>query len=113
MEQVIDAEKIAKQKSIGIWSKNLKIVADHRAKFSQFQQITVEVTNVVEPSQFYVRIIGKDNAKIDNAMEHFDPNQAEELEKPIMKGTVCAAKFSADNKWYRCKVIGNAGKGSV
>jgi hypothetical protein len=34
MEQVIDAEKIAKQKSIGIWSKNLKIVADHRAKFS-------------------------------------------------------------------------------
>ena len=28
-----------------------------------------------------------------------------------MKGTLCAALFSADDRWYRVRVMGNAGRG--
>jgi len=49
--------------------------------------------------------------KIDEAMEKFDADNAEELEKPIKKGTLCAALFSTDNTWYRVRVIGTMAKG--
>ena len=56
------------------------------------------MTNVVDGSSFHVRIIDKKASyvKIDQAMDHFDPKQAEELQKPIIKGTMCAARFSQD-----------------
>lgn len=87
--------------------------SEQKGKFSYLQQITVEVTDVVDGSLFHARVIGKDNAKIDNAMEHFDVGSAEELEKPVLKGTICAARFSLDKKWYRCRVMGTVGKGAV
>ena len=46
-------------------------------------------------------------------MEEFDAESAEELERPIMKNTRCAALFSGDDKWYRVKVLGTAGKGNI
>ena len=51
--------------------------------------------------------------RIDDAMEDFDAGSAEELERPIMKGTLCAALFSGDDKWYRVRVLGSSGKGMV
>ena len=42
-------------------------------------------------------------------MINFDPTTAEELEKPIMKGTLCAARFASDMKWYRVRVLGTTG----
>ena len=38
-------------------------------------------------------------------MDQFDPDTADELERPIKKDTLCAALFSEDNRWYRVKVI--------
>lgn len=46
-------------------------------------------------------------------MEHFDAQTADELERPIKKGTLCAALFRTDSKWYRVKVLGTVGKGQV
>ena len=50
-------------------------------------------------------------------MENFDPHTADYLEKPFNKGTLCAARFSDDECWYRAKIIGSlpgqAGKYSV
>ncbi len=51
--------------------------------------------------------------RIDDAMEEFDSSSAEELQRPIMKGTLCAALFSGDDKWYRVRVLGTAGKGNL
>lgn len=44
-------------------------------------------------------------------MEKFDADNAEELEKPIKKGTLCAALFANDKTWYRVRVLGTQAKG--
>lgn len=77
------------------------------------QRIKVEMIDMVDATSFHVRDVGQGSqyGKIDEAMEHFDYGTAEELEKPIKKGTLCAALFASDNKWYRVKTLGSIGKG--
>lgn len=90
------AEKNAQQKEIGIWGKSLKLMAQSKdAKFQPYQEIKVELTEVVDASSFSVRVLDKSNTykKIDDAMAKFDADNAEELEKPIKKGTLCATLF--------------------
>ena len=61
------------------------------------------MTDMTDGTCFYVRDIdsGSQTAKIDAAMENFDYQNAEKLENPIKKGTLCAALFEEDGKWYR------------
>ena len=71
------------------------------------------MTDMVDASSFHLRCIDSKSPyqRIDDAMEEFDAQTAEDLERPIMKGTLCAALFSADDRWYRVRVLGNAGRG--
>jgi staphylococcal nuclease domain-containing protein 1 len=113
-----EAEENAKSKEIGIWGGQLKLMSNQSQNGSNYecgQRIKVEMTDMLDATSFHVRDVGAGSAyaKIDEAMEHFDYQTAEELEKPIKKGTLCAALFATDSKWYRVKVLGAAGKGQV
>jgi staphylococcal nuclease domain-containing protein 1 len=70
------------------------------------------MTDITDASKFFLRFQkGSDYAKIEQELRRFDPIMSEDLEKPIKKGTICAARFSLDDKWYRAKVLGSSGKG--
>jgi hypothetical protein len=70
------------------------------------------MTDIADASDFHIRILGENKyAEIENELDEFDPADSEDLEKPIKKDTLCAAKFSTDNRWYRATVIRSIGKG--
>ena len=70
------------------------------------------MTDITDATLFYVRVLGENQyAKIEKELDKFNPAAAQSLEKPIKKGTLCAAKFSVDNQWYRARVTGTQGKG--
>lgn len=83
-------------------------------KVKQFERIQVEMTDIKDATRFHVRILGESQYnKIDMELDKFNPASASDLEKPIKKGTLCAAKFKVDNKWYRASVIRSIGKGQL
>ena len=70
------------------------------------------MTDISDASRFYVRILGANQYdKVEAEMNKFSPLPGSELEMPIKKGTICAARFSIDNRWYRSRVIRSIGKG--
>ena len=69
------------------------------------ERISVEMTDITDASRFFVRIVADNQfAKVEALMNKFDSLKAEDLEKPIKKGTLCAARFKVDGNWYRARV---------
>lgn len=72
------------------------------------------MTDIKDATRFHVRILGESQYnKIDMELDKFNPQLADDLEKPIKKGTLCAARFTVDNRWYRASVIRSVGKGQL
>ena len=70
------------------------------------------MTDITDASRFYLRIqTGSDYPKIEAEINRFNSSLAEDLEKPVKKGTICAARFKLDDNWYRAKVLSSIGKG--
>jgi staphylococcal nuclease domain-containing protein 1 len=113
IEELEDAEYKAKEEGLGIWNKQQKIIQEGGSKkVKQNERIPVMMTDITDASRFYVRLqndnqydkIEKEMAKIDFALE-------DDLEKPVKKGTICAARFKLDNHWYRSRVLRSLAKG--
>ena len=70
------------------------------------------MTDITDASNFHIRILGENQySEIENELDDFDAAEADDLEKPIKKGTTCAARFSTDDRWYRASVLRAIGKG--
>ena len=71
------------------------------------------MVDMKDATSFHIRKVDStsQHQRIDDAMEEFDAASSEDLESPIKKGTLCAALFDADNKWYRVRVLGSQGRG--
>ncbi len=112
MEDYEIAQDKAKANERGIWKKGFKMYGSpSKSAAEPFAQ--VEVLDVHDATRIYVRILkGSNLEKIDSAMAAFKPEDADELERPIRKGTIIAARFESDKKWYRAKFLRNAGKGN-
>jgi staphylococcal nuclease domain-containing protein 1 len=109
-----DAQAKAQEEAIGIWQKGLRVGAVDAKEVKTNERIQVMMTDIAEANRFYIRIQGgSEYAKIEAEMNRFNPAIVEDLEKPIKKGTICAARFSVDKKWYRAKVLGTLGKGEM
>jgi len=113
-EQLEVAQDKAQADGVGIWQKGLRVGAVEGKAIKTNERIQVLMTDISDAGRFYLRIQnGNEYAKIEAEMNRFNPGSVEDLEKPIKKGTICAARFSVDEKWYRAKVIGSVGKGDI
>ena len=113
-EQLEEAQARAQAEAVGVWQKGLRVGAAEGKAVKTNERIQLLMTDISDAGRFYVRIQGgNEYAKIEAEMNRFNPSSVEDLEKPIKKGTICAARFSVDQKWYRAKVIGSIGKGEI
>jgi staphylococcal nuclease domain-containing protein 1 len=111
IEELEQAEQQAKAEGLGIWGSSLRLLSSSPKKVRQNERIAVEMTDISDASRFFVKIISENQyPKIEVAMNKFDEFSAQDLEKPIKKGTICAARFKLDECWYRARILRGTGK---
>ncbi|KAK6075797.1 Tudor domain-containing protein [Seiridium cupressi] len=72
----------------------------------------VVVTNIDSNGKLKIQIVGSGTAALETLMSefkkfHLDSKNNKALANPPKTGDVVAAKFSADNQWYRAKIRSN------
>ena len=114
INEMREAEKKAKEKKIGLWedeglAKLLKgdsfEETSSEKKFVQVNKdIKVRITDQIDFDKFYCNFLpNKTLDKIEEILADYDDEirKPESLSLPIKIGTLCAAKFPDDNKYYR------------
>jgi staphylococcal nuclease domain-containing protein 1 len=117
IDELERAEEQARLDGLGIWDKKVKVMgggAQAQGKQVRLnERLAVEMTDITDASRFFLRFLADNQyAKIEALMNKFDSVNALDLERPIKKGTICAARFSADGNWYRARVLRGVGKNS-
>jgi staphylococcal nuclease domain-containing protein 1 len=113
IEALEAAQETTQTEEVGIWQKGLQVGASAGASVKYDERVSVLMTDITDARKFYIRLqdSASDYAKIEGEMGRFNPAKAEDLEKPVKKGTICAARFKLDDCWYRAKVLTSVGKG--
>lgn len=119
LETYEDVEYEAKEKKVGIWAEGLAMMTDagrrpNEIEAEEGERIKIEMTDIVDATKFYVRILKNSSMEeIEAKMGDFDADAAGDLAQPVKKDTLCAAKFEADDGWYRARVLQVAKGGNV
>jgi staphylococcal nuclease domain-containing protein 1 len=110
-----EAEKKAQKEKIGLWedegvakllkgdSFNEGLSSD--TKFEEINKdVKIRITDQIDFHKFYCNFLpNKTLEKIEDILADYDDGikEAEKLSLPIKNGTLCAAKFPDDKKYYR------------
>lgn len=74
-------------------------------------QFEVYVSAMVDPSRFWLQIVGPKATKLDQLVEEMTDyyskveNRNEHILNDVEQGKIVAAMFPVDNKWYRAEVL--------
>ena len=119
VNEMRQAEEEAKKNKLGIWKEEglgamLKRGGDSlvttvsTTKFKEENKdVKVRVTEQIDFHNFYVNIMPNESlSKIEKVLNQYDTGKAKciHLELPIKVGTLCAAKYSEDERYYRAIV---------
>ena len=75
---------------------------------SKFDALTLLVTEVCSPDEFYVHTAdsaGKSDELFTSLCEYFSKNKLQPLHQVPAQGSLVCAKFSQDGAWYRAEVL--------
>ena len=114
INEMREAEKKAQKEKIGLWEDEglAKIIKGDslteetaEKKFEVVNKdIKIRITDQIDFANFYCNFLpNKTLDKIENILSDYDDGikEPENLSLPIKNGTLCAAKFPDDNKYYR------------
>ena len=114
INEMREAEKKAKEGKIGLWedeglAKLLKGESINESssekKFNEINKdIKIRITDQIDFDKFYCNFLpNKTLDKIEDVLAEYDEGikKAENLSLPIKNGTLCAAKFPDDKRYYR------------
>ena len=114
VNEMKEAEKKAKEGKIGLWGDEglanlLKGESFNESssdkKFTEINKdIKVRITDQIDFDKFYCNFLpNKTLEKIEDILADYDEGikESESLSLPIKNGTLCAAKFPDDKKYYR------------
>jgi len=114
INEMKEAEKKAQKEKIGLWEDEgiAKILKgdsfNENSGEKQFEEINkdikIRITEEIDLDKFYCNFLpNKTLDKIEKVLADYDNGvkKSESLSLPIKKGTLCAAKFPDDNKYYR------------
>ena len=115
INEMKEAEKKAQKEKIGLWedeglAKLLKgdSYIDEKSSGDMFEEVNkdikIRITEEIDLHKFYCNFLpNKTLDKIEGILSDYDDGikEPQNLSMPIKNGTLCAAKFPDDNKYYR------------
>lgn len=112
--EMVTSESIAKKKRRGMWrdyneeEENAKVQAKHELEKEQRKPkqefVDVIVTEIIDGSTFWVQVVGTDAEKLEELMKKLAIDDTPGEYKPLVNEIV-KAQFTADDTWYRAKVL--------
>ena len=116
MNEFLASEKVAEKEEKNIWAypnlsnflKEGEFVSAQPTQFvEKHQDIRLRVTDYIDFNNFYINILpNKTLDDITDAMESYElgSKKSIKLEAPVKIGTLCAAKYKNDGKFYRANI---------
>jgi len=112
--EYLTAEESAKRLKKNIWKDYDPKVEQERFKKEREEReesrkpkhefIDVVVTEILDGSRFYVQVAGNDAEQLEELMKNLSVETSDEPHKPLI-GELVKAQFTADDAWYRGKVL--------